>query len=256
MVGADAFGELALGCMMAERINTRHVERDGTVASGVAGIFVDDSGANSIVIAPGANELLTLERLEAASEAIVEADFLMCQLESPLETVAHAMGIARRNGVKVVFNPAPARPLDDAMLRLVDVLVLNETEAEQLSGIPVGSEESAAEAARVLRERGPRIVLLTMGEHGVMVADGRERMVAAIKVDAVDTTAAGDTFVGACTVALARGLPLDEAVNEAQHAAALAVTRIGAQTSIPSREEVLRFMNRSHARSSAMTTPT
>lgn len=256
MVGADAFGELALGCMMAERINTRHVERDGSAASGVAGIFVDDSGANSIVIAPGANDLLTLERLEAASEAIVEADFLMCQLESPLNTVAHAMGIARRNGVKVVFNPAPARPLDDALLRLVDVLVVNETEAEQLSGIPVRNESAAAEAARALRERGPGIVLLTMGEHGVMVADGRERMVAAVKVDAVDTTAAGDTFVGACTVALARGLTLDEAVNEAQHAAALAVTRIGAQTSIPSREEVLRFMNSSHARSSPMATPT
>jgi ribokinase len=166
------------------------------------------------------------------------------------------MGIARRTGVKVVFNPAPARPLDDALLRLVDVLVVNETEAEQLSGIAVRNEATAAEAARALRERGPGVVLLTMGEHGVMVADGRERMVAAVKVDAVDTTAAGDTFVGACTVALARGLPLDEAVNEAQHAAALAVTRIGAQTSIPSREEVLRFMNSSHARSSPMTTPT
>lgn len=256
MVGADAFGELALGCMMAERINIRHVEREGTVPSGVAGIFVDDSGANSIVFAPGANEMLTLERLEAAAEAIVAADYLMCQLESPLETVAHAMAMARRHDVKVIFNPAPARPLDDALLRLVDVLVVNETEAWQLSGIEVNDEAGAARAARALRERGAKVVLLTMGEHGVMVADGAERRIPAVKVAAVDTTAAGDTFVGACAVALARGLSLDEAVDEAQHAAALAVTRFGAQTSIPTREEVQRFMNSSHARSSAMTTPT
>jgi ribokinase len=251
LVGADAFGEFALGCMMAEGIDIRHVGRAAGAASGVAGIFVDDSGANSIVLAPGANELLTRERLDAAAAAIAAADYLVCQLESPLDTVTHAMRLARSVGVKVIFNPAPARPLEDALLALVDVLVVNETEAGQLSGIAVRNQADAALAARALRGRGAGVVLLTMGEQGVLVADGGERMFPAVAVDVVDTTAAGDTFVGACAVALARGLALDAAVNEAQHAAALAVTRIGAQTSIPTREEVQRFMNSSHARSRA-----
>jgi ribokinase len=251
MVGTDAFGEFALSCMMAERINIRYVERVAAASSGVAGIFVDDNGANSIVIAPGANELLTRDRLDAAVDAITAADYLVCQLESPLDTVTHAMQVARSHGVKVIFNPAPARALDDALLALADVLVVNETEAGQLCGIQVNGPGTAAHAARALRARGAKVVLLTMGEHGVMVADGGERMFPAVPVDPLDTTAAGDTFVGACAVALARGLPLDQAVNEAQHAAALAVTRIGAQTSIPTREEVQRFMNSSHARSRA-----
>ncbi|MGZ5200675.1 MAG: ribokinase [Telluria sp.] len=250
-VGADAFGEFALGGMMAEHINIHHVERVPAAASGVAGIFVDDSGANSIVFAPGANELLTVEHVQAATAAIADAEYLICQLESPLPTVVEAMQIARRHGVKVVFNPAPARTLDDALLGLVDVLVLNETEAGQLAGIDVADAASAAQAARVLRARGAGVVLLTMGEQGVMVADGSERMLPAVRVDAVDTTAAGDTFVGACAVALARGVSLDQAVDEAQHAAALAVTRIGAQTSIPTREEVQGFMNSSQARRNA-----
>ncbi|RLM50378.1 ribokinase, partial [Halobellus sp. Atlit-31R] len=175
----------------------------------------------------------------AAAPVIAEAAFLVCQLESPLDTVRRAIGIARAHGVMVVFNPAPARPLDDALLSQVDYLVVNETEASQLSGVAVDDPQGAVRAAAALRARGAAVVLLTMGEQGVLVAcPDYTRFIPAVQVDAVDTTAAGDTFVGSLTVGLARGQDLGAAVVEAQYAAALTVTRIGAQGAIQTRDEV------------------
>ncbi|MDB5753980.1 MAG: rbsK, partial [Massilia sp.] len=153
-----------------------------------------------------------------------------------------AIAIAGAAGVKVVFNPAPARPLPDALIAQVDYLNVNETEAGQLSGVLVADQPSAARAAELLLARGAGAVLVTMGAQGVLVAaGGRQRFIAAVAVDAVDTTAAGDTFVGAFTVGVARGLSIDDATIEAQYAAAVSVTRLGAQSSIPSREEMLQF---------------
>lgn len=242
-VGADLFGEQALSGLAEEGIVTDQVISSSAAATGVAGIFVDDDGANSIVIAPGANELLTVAQVEAAEAVIAHSAFLVCQLESPLDSVHRAIGIARAQGVQVVFNPAPAHPIDDAMLAQVDYLVVNETEAAQLSGVTVDDADSAVKAAEALRARGAAVVLLTMGEQGVLVAgvDGF-RFIPAVKVEAIDTTAAGDTFVGAFTVAMARGFALDAAVTEAQYAAALTVTRLGAQSAIPTRDEVIHLM--------------
>lgn len=244
MIGDDGFGAEALRCLGAEGIATAGITSSPDGATGVAGIFVDDAGSNSIVLAPGANELLSVERVDAARPEIAAASFLVCQLETPLASVSRAIGIARDCGVQVVFNPAPAQDLPDALLASVDYLIVNETEAAQLSGIAVSDPDSAARAAAALRQRGAGVVLLTMGAQGVLVAaPGHQRFIPAVRVDVVDTTAAGDTFVGAFTVGLARGLSIDGATVEAQYAAAVTVTRLGAQTSIPTRDETLALMH-------------
>ncbi|WP_229496586.1 ribokinase [Massilia polaris] len=249
MIGNDSFGQMALESLGREGIATTHMTTDLSAASGVAGIFVDDHGENSIVLAPGANAVLSEAHVEAAAAAIGGADYLICQLESPIASVARAIAIAREHGVRVVFNPAPAAQLPDGLLASVDYLILNETEATQLTGLAVLDRASAAEAAAALLARGAGAVLLTMGAGGVLVATtGHERFVPAVKVKAVDTTAAGDTFVGALTVAIGRGLDLDDAVTQAQHAAALTVTRMGAQTSIPTRAELHEFIQSTHGR--------
>lgn len=249
VIGDDSFGRLAIDSLGREGVATAHMYVDTAAASGVAGIFVDRRGENSIVLAPGANAVLTEGQVDAATAAIAGADYLICQLESPVGSVARAIAIARQHGVRVVFNPAPAAPLPDGLLASVDYLVLNETEAAQLTGVAVADAASAAAAAAVLLARGAGAVLLTMGAGGVLVATpGHQRLIAAVKVAAVDTTAAGDTFVGALTVALGRGLGLDDAVTQAQHAAALAVTRMGAQTSIPTRAELLEFIQSTQGR--------
>jgi ribokinase len=246
-VGNDSFGLLALESLGREGIATTYMTTDLSAASGVAGIFVDHRGENSIVLAPGANAVLSVGHVEAATAAIVGADYLICQLESPVASVARAIAIAREHGVRVVFNPAPAAPLPDGLLASVDYLVLNETEATQLTGLAVLDRASAAAAAAVLLARGAGAVLLTMGAGGVVVVTAsHERFIPAVKVKAVDTTAAGDTFVGALTVAIGRGLGLDDAVTQAQHAAALTVTRMGAQTSIPTRTELHEFIQSTH----------
>lgn len=243
-VGDDAFGRGALMDLGANGVETGQIIVAPGVATGVAGIFVDAEGANSIVLAPGANNLLSVAQVEAAAATIASSSFLVCQLESPLESVMRAIEIANAAGVKVVFNPAPAAALPDSLLAMADYLVVNETEAAQLSGLRVDGPADAAAAARALRQRGAGAVLLTMGEAGVAVCDADGAyLVPAVKVQPVDTTAAGDTFVGTLTVALARGLTLKAATCEAQHAAALAVTRVGAQTSIPTRKELQEFID-------------
>jgi ribokinase len=243
-VGSDSFGHSAMRGLVGEGIDISAVSVPQGVPTGVAGIFVDADGSNSIVVTPGANDQLTVGHVDAAAESIVGAQFLICQLETPLPSVVRAIDLAHQNGVGVVFNPAPARLLGDELLARVDYLIVNETEAWQLSGVAVQDARSARQAAQVLRERGAGTVLLTMGEQGVCVVDeDGARELPAVKVEAVDTTAAGDTFVGTFTAALARGLDTDAAVGEAQHAAALTVTRVGAQTSIPTREETVALMS-------------
>ncbi|TFW16571.1 ribokinase [Massilia arenosa] len=242
-VGRDDFGTSALVSMRAEGIDT------GAVAtvdrpSGVAGIFVAEGGANSIVIAPGANDAVSPEHVECAAPVITSASYLVCQLETPLASVTRAVALAHAAGVRVVLNAAPAQPLDDALLAQIDYLIVNETEAAQMSGIAVTDAPSALAAAQALRARGAGTVLVTMGAAGVQVCGASvQQFLPAFQVKVVDTTAAGDTFVGAFTVALATGYALAEAADFAQAAAAIAVTRMGAQTSIPARDEVLDVLN-------------
>lgn len=237
-VGSDSFGERLREGLRSEHIDVTQVGTD-TVTSGVAFILVEADGQNRITVAPGANARLTPAHVAATASRWPRAGLLLLQLETPLDTVATAIDQAHQSGLKVILNPAPAQPLPPAWWNRIDVLVPNETEAALLTGMPLNGEAGARIAARELRHRGVRCVLVTLGERGVLlVDDAGERMIAAPRVDVVDTTAAGDTFTGALAVALGEGLNLDDAARFAVRAAALSVTRKGAQTSIPYRTEL------------------
>jgi ribokinase len=242
-VGRDMFGEQALEGFRREGLNVDFVLQDPEAPSGVALIFVEESGENSIAVAPGANNSLTPEDVERAGDVLQSADVLVLQLESPLETVRKATDTAAAAGVRVILNPAPAQAVGDDVLKNVAILTPNETEAEFLSGVKVEGESGAAEASSRLLERGPEAVLLTLGARGVFVAtkDGTE-LVPAFRVEAVDTTAAGDVFNGTLAVALAEGRDLAGAVRFASAAAALSVTKLGAQPSAPARKEIEAMM--------------
>ncbi|MCU6434736.1 ribokinase [Undibacterium sp. Jales W-56] len=247
-IGKDGFGEFSQACLAKEGIELSHLASIDGVATGVAGILVEDSGNNSIVLAAGANARVSVAQVDQATAAISTARLLLCQLETPLASVERAIQIAHQHQVGVILNPAPAQDLRDDLLQLVDYLVVNETEASQLSNIAVTDQDSAKSASQALLKRGVGTVLLTMGEHGVIITDNTgSQFIAAIKVDVVDTTAAGDTFVGALAVGLANGLSVLDASGEAQYTAALTVTKLGAQTSIPHRQDVLEFMQRRKA---------
>jgi len=242
-VGNDDFGRAQQRSLAQEGIDVTHVSVDPEEATGIALITLDATGQNSIILAPGANMHLTVAHLEATKQAIADADILICQLESPLEAVTKAIELAHAHGARVILNPAPARPLDTALLRLVDYLIPNESEATLLTDIQVADLSSAKEAAINLRERGVNTVILTLGERGALLANDREiTHQAGYLVKVVDTTAAGDAFVGGFAVALAEGRPLSDAVRFANAAGALAVTKLGAQPSLPTRQEVEQFL--------------
>jgi ribokinase len=242
-VGDDVFGERALANFEADGLDAQFIFRTPGSSSGVALINVDERGENSISVASGANALLSVEDVVNADDAFAAADIVLVQLESPPEPIEAAVGQAGERGVPVVLNPAPARPLDDGLLRRIAILTPNEHEAEILSGIPVMNERGAREAAVRLRARGPRTVVITLGERGVYAsAPEFEGLIPGFKVDAVDTTAAGDIFNGALAVALAEKAPLVDALRFAQAAAAISVTRPGAQPSAPTRAEIEHFL--------------
>jgi len=242
-VGDDVFGERALRNFEADGIETRFVFRTPDAPSGIALINVDGRGENSISVASGANAHLSAGDIERADEAFAAADIVLLQLETPMETVLAAMKKARDRGVPVILDPAPTRPLDDDLLRLIAVLTPNEHEAEFLTGIPIRDESGAREAAVRLRARGVVAVVITLGERGVYASSTEfEGLVPAFKVDPVDTTAAGDVFNGALAVALAEKEPMQESFRFASAAAALSVTRPGAQPSAPARSEIGAFL--------------
>ena len=242
-IGDDLFGREALAGFGRDGIDARSVLTTPGAASGIALITVDERGENSISVASGANASLSVADIEAAGEAFASADVVLLQLESPLETVAAAVRKAGERGILVILNPAPARPLDDALLAGVSVLTPNEHEAELLTGIAVRDDRSVREAARRLRARGPGAVVITLGERGVFAsAEGFEAAVPAFEVRPVDTTGAGDVFNGALAVALAEKLAWPEALRFAQAAAAISVTRLGAQPSAPTRAEIEKII--------------
>jgi ribokinase len=244
-VGRDMFGDQAVAGFVKDRINVNYVFRDKTAPSGVALIFVAKDGENSIAVASGANGQLTPADVKKARPAFARARVLVMQLETPLDTVQAAADLAVKAGVRVILNPAPARPLPDKLLRCVSILTPNETEAELLTGIRVETDASAARAADQLMGRGVQTVILTLGARGAFVATAeRKQLVAGFKVKPVDTTAAGDVFNGALAVGLAEGRPLVEAVRFANAAGALSVTKLGAQPSAPRRAEIEQLLNR------------
>ena len=244
-VGTDMFGDKAVEGYKGEGIDVSHVLRDGGRPSGVALIFVDQKGENSIAVAGGANELLLPDDVRAANSDIASADILLMQLETPIETVEAAAKLASGNGVRIMLNPAPAQPLGDDLLGSVSILTPNESETELLTGKPVSSEADADAAAQILSDRGVETVLITLGSKGAYVySPDCKRLVDGFKVEAVDTTAAGDVFSGALAVAIAEGKPMEDAVVFANAAAALSVTRLGAQPSVPTRDEIVKFLRR------------
>ncbi len=242
-VGTDAFGVALKSGFAADGINLSHLRSVENVPTGIASITVGSDGANSIVLAAGANAELTPAWVEAAEPLIANAAILLCQLEVPIESVRRAVALAARHGTLVVLNPAPAAPLDRELLSQVDYLVPNESEAALLCGVSVADVDSAQRAADILIQQGPRHVIVTLGGRGVWLAglDGGEHLPAP-KVASVDTTAAGDTFIGGLAVGIATGFDLRAAIAFGQRAAALSVTRVGAQTSIPYRREVDAFV--------------
>jgi len=241
-VGNDAYGEALRGALLAEQIDCQAVSTiDGS--SGVALIVVDDSSQNTIVIVPGANGALTAEAIDRFDSVIRAADVLICQLEVPDASVGHALKRGRELGKTVILNPAPvSRPLPSDWYASIDYLIPNESEASALSGLSVDSLDTAQAAATRLIALGAGKVIITLGAQGSLFADGQrfEHFPAPV-VKAVDTTAAGDTFVGGFAAALAAGKDEAQAIRFGQVAAALSVTRAGAQPSIPALSDVQAF---------------
>ena len=238
-VGDDIFGQEAVLGFKNEGINTDFIVVDPLNPSGVATIMVDDQGENCIAVASGANATLSPADIDKALAQIDAADVLLMQLETPIPTIDYAASAGSEKWKTVILNPAPAQVLSDDLLAKLDVITPNEIEAEILTGIKVENAGDAEKAARALREKGVGTVIITLGSQGAfVVADSFTGMVPVRKVNAVDTTAAGDTFNGALAVGMANGLPIEAAVEFANKAASVSVTRLGAQASAPRLEEL------------------
>ncbi|MFN8565663.1 MAG: ribokinase [Anaerolineae bacterium] len=240
-LGRDTFGEETLFNFRHQGIDTTHVLFDERLASGVALIAVDDqTGQNSIVMVPGANDALTPAEVREASETITAAQIVLCQFEIPLEATITAFRIARAASVTTLFNPAPAPTVTDEALTLTDILIPNELEIEMLVGRRLASDDQLVAAARELQTRGPRVVVITLGSRGALVVDGdaAPEWVATEQVRAVDTTGAGDAFVGSFAYLLAGGRTISDAAHRACAIATKTVLAHGTQSSFPTREQV------------------
>jgi ribokinase len=238
--GNDLFGKQTSGLLKKEGIETRYIVKDSEVPSGVALIVVDANGENSIVVAPGSNSNLMPQDIPGDLFTTGKFEILLLQLEIPVMTVEYAALTAAENGIKVILNPAPAQKLHDYLLRHTWLLTPDESETEILTGIKVHDEATAEAAAKIFQNKGVKNVIITMGAAGAFLKSAEfTEMVPGNKVQAIDSTAAGDVFNGALAVALAEGKDLRDAVHFANKAASISVTRFGAQASAPFRNEVL-----------------
>lgn len=245
-IGTDGRGTRMLDQLLAERVDVTHVHRDDEATTGVALIMVDHSGEKQILTAPGANRRLDETDVRAAREAIASSRVLLAQLEVPLTAVRLALELAKAAGVRTVLDPAPAVPLSEDVLQLLDVIRPNASEAETLTGVPVRDRASAARAARVLLSRGVGAVVVQAGKAGnLLVTRDEERFLPRIPVESVDATGAGDAFAAAVAVGLAEERSLTEAAAMGSAAAALATTKLGAQAGLPHRKELLGLLGES-----------
>ncbi len=238
-IGNDIFGRQALQQFLKEGVNADYVISDPDNPSGVALITVDEKGENTIVVAPGSNGTLSPEDVAKAEAVFAEVEIILMQLEIPMTTVLFAAEMAARYGKKVILNPAPAAPLPDDLYKNLYIITPNRSEAEALTGVSIKDLATAGQAAQKLHQKGISHVVITLGAEGAFAFNQNvAKLIPATPVVAVDTTAAGDVFNGALAVALSEGLALDAAVELANQAAAISVTRMGAQASAPFRKEL------------------
>ncbi len=237
-VGNDLFGPATIKNFEAQGIDATHVRTAEGVSSGVAPIFVDPSGQNRIIVVKGANDLLAPEDVDAVAPVLRKADTMILQFEIPLRTVYHAVQVAKRNGLQCIVNPAPAQPVDFEQLCGADYFIPNETEGQTITGMTVQTAEDAGKCAQFLLGKRMRRVVITLGERGCLVAgaDGTE-LIPAFPVQSIDTTGAGDAFIGSFAVFLGEGIAEKEALRRANLYAALSTTKVGTQKSFWSRVE-------------------
>jgi len=237
-LGNDLFGEATVKNFASLGIDTKHVRIVDGVSSGVAPIFVEPDGQNRIIVVKGANDTLKPADVDAAGEALKHVDTLVLQFEIPMETIAYTVRFAKKNGIRCIVNPAPAQPIDATQLNAADYFIPNETEAEVITGIPVHSMEEAKKCAGSLLEQGFPKVILTLGARGALLASSAgSEVIAPFTVSPVDTTGAGDAFIGSFAVFLGAGFPEKEAVRRANLYAALSTTKVGTQKSFPTQRE-------------------
>ena len=243
-IGSDAFGEMSIENFKKEKINIDNIYTDSDAPSGVAFIVVDDRGENIIVVAPGANATLNEKDIQDAEDVIERAGIVLFQLEIPMRTVAEGIRLAKKHNRIVMLNPAPAASIPEQVLHSVDIITPNQTEALTLTGIAVNDEVTAQQACDVLHDKGILTVIITMGEQGAYISsDSYKGLVPGFNAGkVVDTVAAGDTFCAGLAVAIEEGKSLQLAVQFANAAAALSVTKAGAQASIPVRTEVIKLL--------------
>lgn len=239
-VGEDIFGDQSIERYKSYGIDTQYIFRDQATSSGIALIMVDENGENCISVASGANNKLSKNDIDSVRKVIEKADILLTQLETPLETIKYVVELAYHAGVKVILNPAPAQYLSKKILERLYLITPNEIEAQLLSGIKIKNIEDAKRAAQSIVAKGATNVIITLGAEGSLIftEDKEFHFIKAHKVKAIDTTAAGDVYNGALCVALSEGKNIVEAVEFATAASAIAVTRMGAQISVPIRSEV------------------
>jgi ribokinase len=237
-VGSDLFGPATIKNFEAQGIDATYVRIAEGVSSGVAPIFVDPSGQNRIIVVKGANDTLSPEDVDAAAPLLRKADTIILQFEIPLRTVYHTVKFARANGIRCIVNPAPAQRVDFKEAGGADYFIPNESEAETITGMPVHSIDEAKKCAEFLLGQGMKRVVLTLGDRGALVAGpGRMELIPAFKVQAMDTTGAGDAFIGSFAVFLSEGLPEEEALPRANLYAGLSTTKVGTQKSFSSRAD-------------------
>jgi ribokinase len=241
-LGKDIFGDQSIAGFHQTGMDTRYILRDEQSPSGVALITVNEKGENHIVVAPGANQSLSPDDLDKSELAFMQSEWILMQLEIPVETIVYAAGKAQKLGKKIVFNPAPAQALPEELFLKFFLFTPNETEAYFYTGVHVTDMDTARQAAAILLKKGVANVVITLGSKGAYFTNASEELLISVpEVNAVDTTAAGDVFNGALCVALAEGMTWKEALTWACKAAAFSVTRMGAQSSTPTRAELDRF---------------